>query len=259
MNIKLFVLLILSSLYVHAEPIEDNSFLIEEAYNQEAGVVQFINSFQYLKKSKDWVYTFTNEIPIGSQAHQFSYTIPYQRVDANQSSGVGDILLNYRFQLLNEGPIAMAPRLSLVIPSGKYEDGLGQGGYGLQFNHAVSLKIHNNFANHWNLGFTWLPEGKDSAGNKSSTSTFNYGTSVIYLLSDSLNFLTEVVGTSTELVSGTNQTTRTDTLFIVPGLRYAFDLHEWQVVPGIGFPVGLGGSERESGLLAYLSIEGKMF
>lgn len=49
--------------------IQDNSFLIEEAYNQEDGVVQHIQMFQYLKKSKDWVYTFTQEWPVPKQTH----------------------------------------------------------------------------------------------------------------------------------------------------------------------------------------------
>jgi hypothetical protein len=40
------------------KPIQDNSFLIEEAYNQERGVVQHINTFQRVH-SGDWVYTFT--------------------------------------------------------------------------------------------------------------------------------------------------------------------------------------------------------
>jgi hypothetical protein len=39
----------------------DNSFLIEEAYNQERGVIQHINSFARLWNSKDWAYTFTQE------------------------------------------------------------------------------------------------------------------------------------------------------------------------------------------------------
>lgn len=34
--------------------IEDNSFLIEEAYNQEYGVIQHINSFQYNLRNKQW-------------------------------------------------------------------------------------------------------------------------------------------------------------------------------------------------------------
>ena len=41
------------------KPIQDNSFLIEEAYNQERGVVQHINTFQRVH-SGDWVYTFTS-------------------------------------------------------------------------------------------------------------------------------------------------------------------------------------------------------
>ena len=56
--------------------IQDNSFLLEEAYNQEDGVIQHIQMFQYLKKSKDWFYTFTQEWPVPKQAHQLSYTIP---------------------------------------------------------------------------------------------------------------------------------------------------------------------------------------
>lgn len=35
--------------------VKDNSFLIEEAYNQEAGVVQFIQTYQYLDPAHEWV------------------------------------------------------------------------------------------------------------------------------------------------------------------------------------------------------------
>lgn len=37
-----------------SKKIEDNSFLMEEAYNQEAGVVQHIQSYMYTQKTKDW-------------------------------------------------------------------------------------------------------------------------------------------------------------------------------------------------------------
>ena len=58
-----------------AAAIQDNSFLIEEAYNQEAGVVQHIQTLRRIRR--DWFYTFTQEWPLGSQAHRFSYTVPY--------------------------------------------------------------------------------------------------------------------------------------------------------------------------------------
>ncbi|HXT54767.1 MAG TPA: hypothetical protein VN826_09700, partial [Candidatus Eisenbacteria bacterium] len=58
--------------------IEDNSFLIEEAYNQEVGVVQHIFQSVYSNdpRQRGWAFAFTQEWPIYGQDHQFSYTIP---------------------------------------------------------------------------------------------------------------------------------------------------------------------------------------
>ena len=42
-------------------PIQDNSFLAEEAYNQEPGVVQHIQTFMRMWNSKTWTYSFTQE------------------------------------------------------------------------------------------------------------------------------------------------------------------------------------------------------
>ncbi len=54
--------------------ITDNSFLVEEAFNQEAGVVQ--NIFGILAPGDgSWVAAFTQEWPMRVQAHQFSYTV----------------------------------------------------------------------------------------------------------------------------------------------------------------------------------------
>ena len=59
-----------------SSPIQDNSFLVEEAYNQERGVVQHISSFSRMWNSKDWNYTFTQEWPApGNWRHQLSYTL----------------------------------------------------------------------------------------------------------------------------------------------------------------------------------------
>src|SRR4051794_6428190 len=43
--------------------IQDNSFFVEEAYNQERGVVQHISTFSRMWNSKDWAYSFTQEWP----------------------------------------------------------------------------------------------------------------------------------------------------------------------------------------------------
>ncbi len=48
-------------------PISDNSFLVEEAYNQESRVVQHISTFS---RGSDggWIYTFTQEWPFRRDA-----------------------------------------------------------------------------------------------------------------------------------------------------------------------------------------------
>ncbi|HYV41993.1 MAG TPA: hypothetical protein VEO02_09420, partial [Thermoanaerobaculia bacterium] len=78
-------------------PVQDNSFLMEEAYNQEEGVVQHINTFQRMRGG-GWLASFTQEWPVPRQTHQFSYTVPYTRVvgDSVSNAGLGDIALNYR-------------------------------------------------------------------------------------------------------------------------------------------------------------------
>ena len=45
-----------------AAAVQDNSFLIEEAYNQEAGVVQHILNLQ--RADRDWFLSFTQEWPV---------------------------------------------------------------------------------------------------------------------------------------------------------------------------------------------------
>ena len=122
--------------------IEDNSFIIEEAYNQEPGVVQHISTFAVTGAGRtDLFYAFTQEWPFRSQRHQLSYTLPLARLDA-QSVGVGDVLRNYRLQLGGGAPRwAVAPRLTAVLPTGSVSKGLGDGSPGLQVNIPVSYRL----------------------------------------------------------------------------------------------------------------------
>jgi len=89
-----------------APGIQDNSFLVEEAYNQNFGVVQHISSVTRFFDSKDWNYTFTQEWPVpGDERHQLSYTLAASHAGAFPGSdvGIGDVLLNYRYQLVGSG------------------------------------------------------------------------------------------------------------------------------------------------------------
>jgi len=145
--------------------IADNSFLLEEAYNQEKGVVQHIQSFMYMHKTHDWAYTFTQEWPFFDETHQLSYTIPINRVsDPSRTTGLGDILLNYRYQAILKDKVAFSPRLSIILPTGDYKDGLGTDSVGIQANLPLSLEIGDNVVTHWNLGATYTPNSKEPGG-----------------------------------------------------------------------------------------------
>lgn len=238
--------------------IEDNSFLMEEAYNQGPGVVQFINTFQYNTRAQSWTYLLVNEYPLISQMHQLSYSLP---VSQNAGViGVGDILLNYRLQILDTDTVAMAPRISVIFPTGRYADGLGLGGWGIQFNWATSVKMSANWVSHWNIGTTVTIQAKNAAGQTGNPATMNYGGSLIYKPLDFLNFVLEVVGTSGEVVGAAGAIERAETLFINPGIRFAITPSEkLQIVPGICVPLGVGPSLREIAILGYLSIEGTLW
>jgi hypothetical protein len=101
-----------------AEPwkIIDNSFLVEEAFNQDPKVVQ--NIFGVTRQtSGDWMATFTQEFPAPGKRHQLSYTLVADSVDS--TAGFGDVYLNYRFQVMEEGPgrPAFAPRAKATAGS----------------------------------------------------------------------------------------------------------------------------------------------
>lgn len=240
--------------------IQDNSFLLEEAYNQEPGVVQHIQSFQYMKGDK-WLYSFTQEWPVPKETHQFSYTIPVMRLEGpDHSTGLGDILLNYRYQAILKEHIAVAPRFSLVLPTGDSRKGLGTDTVGYQVNLPISVELNDSFVTHWNLGWTFTPNSKNQVGEKADTVATNYGASVIYLASEHFNLMLEAAGTAGEVVVGRGVTAPDNTFFINPGMRFAINFASGlQMVPGISFPIGIGPSKGEYGVLTYLSFEHPLF
>lgn len=240
--------------------IRDNSFLMEEAYNQERGVVQHIQAFQYMEGGS-WAYTFTQEWPVPKETHQLSYTIPVSRVkDGAAETGIGDIGLNYRYQAILADPIAFAPRLSLLLPTGDDEKGLGNGAMGYQANLPLSVELSEKWVTHWNLGATYVARAKGSEGAEADTLGFNYGASMIYLLSENFNFMLEAVGTSSESVEDAGLTSREHAFFINPGVRFALNFNSGlQIVPGFALPIGVGPSGGEYGAFLYLSLEHPFF
>jgi len=234
------------------ERIEDNSFLLEEAYNQEPGVIQHISAFQYMK-DKTWSYSFTEEWPVTGQAHQLSATIP---VLNNENTGIGDIALNYRYQAIMTDRLAFSPRFSLIFPTGDYKKGLGNGVMGYQVNMPLSFIFSNKLVTHYNIGTTFTPSAKDASDNKSGITTINYGASAIVLFTETFNFMFEVAANSYFIKPEGGDAARADSFFINPGFRYAINCKSGlQIVPGVAVPVGIGSSNGQYGVFAYLSFE----
>jgi hypothetical protein len=240
--------------------IRDNSFLIEEAYNQEPGVIQHIQAFQYMD-DKNWNYTFTDEWPVPRETHQLSVTVPVDHVESDgTATGLGDVLLNYRYQLILKDPVALAPRLSLILPTGDEKKGLGDGAVGFQANIPLSVEMGHRWVTHWNLGTTYISGAKGPPGRRRDKTSLNYGASLIYLAAEDFNLLVEAVGSSIESIRGDGLVEREDALFINPGVRFALNYESGlQVVPGIGVPIGTGPSAGEYGVFLYLSFEHPAF
>jgi hypothetical protein len=253
--------------------IEDNSFLIEEAYNQEPGVVQHIFNASYNNDSRarGWSFSFTQEWPVFSQDHEFSYTIPSSRLkDAgDRIYGIGDILLNYRYQALEEGDLlpAFAPRFSLILPTGNRDRSTGDGVVGYQWNLPFSKKLGSLFAMHVNFGLTYLPGVRARLGgstaplsSKHSLVSYNLGASGIFALFPRLHLMLEWLGTFEESINESGRSARDFAPVISPGLRAAVVNEEkLQIVIGAAMPVGLNRKADNHGAFLYLSIEHDFF
>jgi hypothetical protein len=247
---------------IAAEPgIQDNSFLVEEAYNQEFGVVQHISSFTRFWDSRDWNYSFTQEWPVpGNERHQLSYTLVAVHSGAFPESGpgIGDVVLNYRYQLVGRGDTrtAFSPRVSLIAPAGDSARGRGAGSFGLQTNLPLSVVLNQKLVSHWNAGATFFPRAQDSLGNRAAVAGYNVGQSFIWLIQARFNVILESVFAQSQVVVAKDRTAWSNSFFLSPGIRWAHNFKNGlQIVPGIGVPLGIGPSAGEKGLLLYLSFE----
>ena len=236
--------------------IEDNSFFVEEAFNQEAGIFQ--NIFGAARQGGKWGMTFTQEWPVVSQTHQPSYTVAY--LDGDRF-GAGDLLVNYRYQVLNEGPgrPAFAPRVSLVVPTGSVRESLGNGSYGLQVNLPFS-KRRGSVYWHWNGGFTWLPraEAQGPASivltDRADLLSPSLAGSAIYALRPMFHLMLENVLLFERSFDGIGRSR--DTLYTLsPGFRGGWNVGDAQIVTGAAIPITWGGGSTDTGVFLYFSYE----
>jgi len=241
--------------------IEDNSFFVEEAFNQEAGVVQTIYGGWFLESS-GWAMTVTQEWPVPGIRHQLSATIPVNRL--NGADGFGDIAANYRYQLLEEAPgrPALAPRVTVLCPTGNAGRGLGVGAWGWQFVLPASKQVHD-FYFHGDAGLTWYPRvksvdsrsaGPAAAPNVTLTSPYIAG-STIYRVKPMFNLMLESLVTWQAAVAGPGQTSTSAVAILSPGFRTGWNIGDAQIIVGAALPFTFSGGTTDTGIFTYFSYE----
>lgn len=254
--------------------IRDNAFLVEEAFNQEPGVVQHIfNWIQFwdrtaTESTRDFSAVYTMELPLGSQTHQFSFTV--QALSAfeesngsppEQQGGVGDTFLNYRYQLLaNDEFLWCAPRFTLIVPTGDERFDLGTGEVGYQFNLPIS-RYGDRFDFHFNAGCTITPDVNAQLPEpfpllEYELRGYNLGGSAFWKPRVNLHFFLEALALWSDEIDELGSRTTVSEVFLNSGARYAvcqFDEVEW--VFGIAVPVGLTADSPDIGVFGYMSVE----
>jgi len=237
--------------------IQDNSFLVEESYNQEDGVVQHINLFTRERGTGEWVATFTQEWPVGGIRHQLSYSVPFARSEPGVRK-LGDAAVNYRYQLVGSGEtrVAVSPRLTLYLPTGNARDGLGSGNVSWQTLVPVSCVLSSDWIVHANAGATYRPGSRNASGDRGNLWEWNVGGSVIFTGSRLFDPMLEVVYSRDRAVLARGRTVAEPVFLVSPGVRWAWNFKSGlQVVPGVAFPIGAGPSRGSRQVLLYLSFE----
>ena len=250
MRFALLLSLIVSPLPVGAQnvpqparPIQDNSFLIEEAYNQESRVVQHVITAER-NKGFPTGFEFTQEWPLAGLRHQISYSIPFA---LDEGFAFGDMVVNYRYQLRGDADalVAVSPRISVILPTS--ETGSASG---FEAQVPASIVLGRQLVAHTNAGATIV--SIETIGSKRERmETISLGQSLVWLALPNLNLMLEALWERDDFRGGS---ARRATL--APGVRGALNLASgMQIVPGVALPIGIGPSKGERSVFLYLSVE----
>ena len=242
-----------ASAYAQAQPFEilDNSFLVEEAFNQEPGIFQ--NIFGVRATDGDgWEAAFTQEWPLFTQTHQFSYTVG--ALGADGAAGMADLMINYRWQAAMESASfpAFSPRVSLILATGDADRGFGSGGPGWQVNLPFSKQFGDTYI-HWNAGFTHIPSA-DVGTVEHNLLSPHVALSGIYRLRPMFNVMLESVVEWEHLVEG-DAKRHEAAVTLSPGFRTGWNVGDTQTIVGFAVPVSITGDSTSAGVFGYFSYE----
>jgi hypothetical protein len=230
------ILLTLPAMAGDPSPIEDSNFLPESGWNRADGVLQYTSFFLRDATAHELTQEWALRLRSGQAAspkHQLSYTVPFY---SDGKTGFGDATLNYRYQLFGKAAskFAVAPRLSLVLPTRSPHFGLRSSG--VQVNVPISASLGERLTTHTNAGATWFRE----RGEKE----VNLAQSIAFALTPRIALSLDAAYTRCEDASH---------LFVVrPGVQFTLEgPGGLQIAPGIALPLGT----EQGGVLVFVSLE----
>lgn len=241
---------------------EDNSFLIEEAYNQESGVVQHIATLKNERetvrgnRTSNTAFSFSQEWPIFGQRWQFAYGVKLFNVDFEDRDstasfvatlGVQQLDLSLRYQAISgdDSPIAVAPELGFT----KRNEHKGRKDSGVGFTIPASARLSKRLAAHANLSLASFPF------SDRPQSVFLIGGSGIFAAHRRVHLLFEALAESERTKLGNGSFTETVTI-LSPGLRMELSsTSRGQWIAGFALPTTYREDENNAGFFLYFSFE----
>jgi hypothetical protein len=245
------------------EVLQDNSFLVNEAYNQDPDQVQHVLTGWHFPNASVWLLTFDDQWPVGGEKHQMDLFVPYGSQGAIDPHGFGDLQIGYQYQarLQGEGSaFSMAPGVKLSLPTGSWTKGLGLGGPGVLVSLPISRRLSQHVEVHFNLGGSWFPTAKTLGASgetlRGSLATLSEGASIVIHVNPTLNLSLEAVGGQAEALGESGKKLWGSTAFLSPGVAYAINFKSGaQLTLGAAVPFGLDRQSPNSSLFLYVSLE----
>jgi len=229
--------------------ITDNAFLIEEAFNQEAGIFQ--NIFQISSKRDGvWSGAFTQEWPLGGMRHQISYTLPFS--GGGIDTAFDSVGVNYRYQLLEEGAgrPAFTPRFTIILNTRRND---AAEDVDLQINLPFSKQV-GDFYFHWSAGVTWGVDAPRPGFGTGTLTSPQVAGSVVWRLQPMFHLMVENVLDYDGSFSGSG-TLHDASYTLAPGFRWGWNVGDQQLVLGAAATMEYFTDATRVAALTYFSYE----
>jgi hypothetical protein len=152
--------------------------------------------------------------------------------------------------------VAVAPRLSVLFPTGDWKSELGTGAVGVQTLIPVSVRLSDRFIANGNVGVTSIPRAHSAEDERADLTIPLVGGSLIWLASPTFNPLCELLWQRVQSVTGPDRRDSASLFTLNPGARYAWNFRSGlQIVAAASTPLLFRDGEVQPSLLLYLSLE----